>query len=130
MSLNNPMANMFSKILNAERVGKQDCVFGPISKKTEAVLEILKNYGYIHDFQQVKTPQGGYFNIKLSGRINKCGVVSPNFNVKHDGYEMYEKRFLPAKGLGLLIVTTTKGIMAHEAAKAKGLGGRLLGYCY
>jgi small subunit ribosomal protein S8 len=47
-----------------------------------------------------------------------------------DEYEKFEKRFLPAKGVGVLIVSTIKGIMTHEEAKGKTLGGRLIAYCY
>ena len=130
MSLNNPLANMMSKILNAEQVGKLECEISPISKKSQRVLQILKELGYIKDFKLVNTQQGGFFSIQLAGKINKCGVISPNFNVEKDGYETYEKRFLPAKGFGFLLVTTTEGVMTHKEAKEKGFGGRLIGYCY
>jgi len=130
MTLNNPIANMLSKILNAEKVGKADCEMRPYSKPAEKLLVILKEKGYITDFSSETGVQGGHFVVKLAGRINKCGVISPNFNVQKDGYEPYEKRFLPAKGFGILLVTTSKGVMTHEEALAKGLGGRLLGYCY
>ncbi|MBW2988330.1 30S ribosomal protein S8, partial [Candidatus Woesearchaeota archaeon] len=127
---NNPIANMMSKILNAEKIGKRECLFAPISKKSQKVLELLKREGYILDFKSISNQQGGYFVIKLGGKINKCGAISPNFNVKKDGYQVYEKRFLPAKGFGVLLVTTTQGIMTHIEAQEKGLGGRLLAYCY
>ncbi len=130
MSLNNPIANMMSKILNAEKVGKAECRTAPCSRPGEKLLNILKEKGYITDFTADHNTPGGIFIIKLAGKINKCGVISPNFNVHRDGYEPYEKRFLPAKGFGIILVTTAKGVMTHEEAISKGLGGRLLGYCY
>jgi small subunit ribosomal protein S8 len=50
--------------------------------------------------------------------------------VKRDGFEKYEKRFLPAFNYGILIVTTPNGVMTHEDAKKEGIGGRLLAYVY
>jgi len=119
---------MMSKILNSEIVGKRECSLTPFSKEGERVLEILKDKGYLADFKVIKNE--GKFVVQLNGKINKCGVISPNFNVKKAGYEAYEKRFLPAKDFGLLLVTTTQGIMTHTEAQDKGLGGRLIGYCY
>lgn len=130
MSLNQPLANIMSKMLNAERRGLHECVVGPFSTKAQRVLEILKAKGYIADFKILNDSPGGEFLVQLAGKINQCGVISPNFNVKKGGYTAYEKRFLPAQGFGILIVTTTQGIMDHREAQAKGLGGRLLGYCY
>jgi small subunit ribosomal protein S8 len=121
---------MMSKILNAELIGKHEVTIPPYSKQSERVLGILKEKGYLEDFKPTKNAQGGFFVVSLNGKINKCGVVAPNFNVKKEGFEPFEKRFLPAKGFGILILTTPKGLMTHNEAKEKGLGGRLLGYCY
>ncbi len=130
MALNNPLANIMSKIYNADKVGKTNVVVSPASKLSAKVLEILKAKGYLGAIKQIDTVQGGNFEIELVGKINKCGVISPNFNVKKEDFEGYEKRFLPAKGFGILLVTTTKGIMTHNEAKMQNLGGRLIGYCY
>ena len=62
--------------------------------------------------------------------INKCGVIRPRYNPKKDAYEKFEKRYLPAKDVGIIFVSTTQGIMPHYDAKKKGIGGRLIAYCY
>ena len=67
---------------------------------------------------------------ELKGNINKCGVIKPRHAVKKDEFEKFEKRYLPAKNFGILIVTTPKGIMTHYEAKELGIGGRLLAYMY
>ena len=66
----------------------------------------------------------------LEGNINKCGVIKPRHAVKKDEFEKFEKRYLPAKNFGILILTTPEGIMTHHDAKERGIGGRLLAYMY
>ena len=70
------------------------------------------------------------FKVELEGNINKCGVIKPRHAVKKDEFEKFEKRYLPAKNFGILIVTTPEGIMTHYEAKERGIGGRLLAYMY
>ena len=72
----------------------------------------------------------GQFKVELEGNINKCGVIKPRHAVKKDEFEKFEKRYLPAKNFGILIVTTPEGIMTHYEAKERGIGGRLLAYMY
>ncbi len=66
----------------------------------------------------------------LLGKVNKCGAIKPRFSVKKGGFEKFEKRYLPAKNFGMIIVSTSKGLMMHDEAKKKGLGGRLISYVY
>ena len=73
---------------------------------------------------------GGKIRIQLLGKINKCGVVSPRFAVAKSDYSLWERRFLPAVGIGILVVSTSKGIMTHTDAEKLNEGGRLLGYVY
>jgi len=68
--------------------------------------------------------------LNLTGNINKCGAIKPRFPVTIMDYEKFERRYLPAKNFGILMVSTSKGIMTHEEAKKKGLGGVLIAYCY
>ena len=70
------------------------------------------------------------FDIQLLGRINKCGVINPRFPIQKDEFEDEERAYLPARGFGILVVTTSEGVMTHEDAKEKSIGGRLLAYIY
>jgi len=54
----------------------------------------------------------------------------PRFSVSKDGYEEFEKRYLPSRDIGILVVTTNRGVMSHREAIKQGLGGKLLGYVY
>lgn len=128
--MNDPLANALSQILNSERIAKDEVCLKPRSSVLKRVLEIMNDEGYVGSSTDVEDGKGGIIRLSLLGRINKCGVIKPRFSIKRDGYEKFEKRFLPAKGFGLLIVSTNKGMMTHEAAKQNGLGGRLIAYVY
>jgi len=130
MSLNDPLANVLSHIYNCEKIGKKECVVTPISKIVKSVLNILKDNNYIKNFILEENKKGGFVKIELSGNINKCGVIKPRFSVTKIEYDKFGKRYLPAKDFGIIIVSTSKGIMVHKDAISKGIGGKLLAYCY
>ncbi|MGY5854741.1 MAG: 30S ribosomal protein S8 [Candidatus Thorarchaeota archaeon] len=130
MTLLDPLADAMSSIYNSELVGKADVVIAPASSLIERVLQVMQLNGYIGEFEKIDDGKSGRFRIQLMGRTNKCGVVKPRFPVKRDGFEKFEKRFLPAFNYGILIVTTPEGVMTHQDAKRKGIGGRLLAYVY
>lgn len=130
MALNDPLASVLSSIANYEKVGKKELEIKVSSKLIKKVLEVMKSRLYIGEYTTVKINGGEYLKINLLGNINRCGVIKPRFSVKKSNYEKFEKRFLPARGFGLLIVSTPKGLMIHEEAKEKGVGGRLIAYVY
>jgi small subunit ribosomal protein S8 len=123
------LANSLSKMLNSENARKREVLVSPAQKLLGQVLEIMREEGYIEGFEQVEGSPGG-FRVRLNGRINRCGAVKPRYSVRTTEYEKWEKRYLPAAGLGILIVSTPKGIMTHRRARELGLGGRLLAYVY
>ncbi|GBC75073.1 30S ribosomal protein S8 [archaeon HR06] len=124
------LANLFSTILNNEMRYKKECVVIPASKLCSEVLKVMQRYRYIGEFELIDDGLSGKFRIQLLGRITKCGVISPHFSVKKNEYSKWERQYLPAVGVGILIVTTSKGVMSQIEAQEKGLGGRLLGYVY
>ncbi|MEM4245404.1 MAG: 30S ribosomal protein S8 [Candidatus Nanoarchaeia archaeon] len=128
--LNDPLSNTLSNMLNAEKVGKTVCITKPSSKVIKEVLKIMMEKGYIKGFQEIDDGKGKMIKVELVGRINKCGVIKPRFSVTKKNYEKFEKRYLPASGFGIIIVSTSKGIMPYEEAKKKGIGGRLISYVY
>ncbi len=130
MVLNDPLANAMSNILNCEKKGKDTCIIRPNSKLTRKVLEIMKEGMYVGEYEEIKDGRGDMLKLNLLGNINKCGVVKPRHAVRANNFEKYEKRFLPAKDFGILIVSTTKGLMSHIEAKKKGVGGKLVAYVY
>ena len=130
MSLNDPLANMFSQVINCEKTGKEFCTIKPASKIMKKVLDIMREKMYVGSYEEIEDGKGGFLKINLLGKINKCGVIKPRFAVKIEGIEKFEKRFLPAKNFGILILSTNQGIMTNQEMMKKKIGGRLLGYCY
>ncbi len=130
MSLNNPLASALSAILNHERLGRKECSTRPSSKLIKTVLRIMNENGYIGSFSEVEDGRGNFLVVNLLGRINKCGVVSPRFSFSIEELPKFEKRFLPARDFGILIVSTSKGLMTHQEAKKNNIGGKLVSYCY
>ena len=124
------LANALSKIQNAETVGKDDCIIKPVSNLLRKVLDLIRTVGYIGEFEVIDDGRGGVLKLKLIGKINKCGAIKPRFSISKDNFEKFEKRYLPAKGFGVLIVSTTKGIMTHDQAKKLKIGGQLLAYVF
>ncbi len=125
-----PLANTLSTIWNNEMRGKKECITYPASKFVAEVLRVMQRAGYIGEFEYIDDGRGGKFRIQLLGRINKCGVIKPRFPVKKNEFEEWEKRYLPARDIGILIVSTPKGVMTHREAKKLGIGGVLVAYVY
>jgi len=130
MSMNDPLANALSHILNCEGLGKSECQIQNVSKVIQGILDICKENHYVGEYKVVDYGKGKVANLNLIGSINKCGSIKPRFAVKWSEFEKFEKRYLPAKGFGILIVSTNKGLMTHTQAFEKKLGGRLIAYCY
>jgi small subunit ribosomal protein S8 len=128
--LNDPLANALSTIKNAERKGKGKCIIQPSSKVIGGVLNLLKDRGYVGSYEYVDDGKAGIFQVDLIGSINNCGVIKPRYPIKRNDLDRWESRYLPARDFGLLILTTTEGIISHTDARKKGIGGKLLAYVY
>jgi small subunit ribosomal protein S8 len=111
------LADALITILNAEKTGKKTVTVKPASKIIANVLRTVQRAGYLGELEYIENNRGGMFDIQLLGRINKCGVIKPRFPVQKDKFEDE-------------VVTTPEGVMTHEDAKEKNIGGRLLAYIY
>ncbi|MCK4265690.1 MAG: 30S ribosomal protein S8 [Thermoplasmata archaeon] len=125
-----PLNDAMSAIKNAESAGKRDCVIKPSSKLIGRVLKVMQDGDYISQFEYIEDGRAGMFRVALNGNINSCGVIKPRFAVKKAELEKFEARYLPAQDFGMLILTTTKGVITHTQAKEIGVGGRLLAFVY
>lgn len=130
MALNDPLANSLSHLFNCEKEGKKECIVRNASGTIKKVLTLLHELQYIGDFEEIKNSKEVVLKISLTGTINRCGAIKPRFPVKKEDFEKYEKRFLPAKNFGVLVVSTSRGLMTHGQAIDQKLGGRLIAYCY
>ncbi len=125
-----PLADALSVIKNAESIGKPECTIRPASKLIGSVLKVMKDKGYVGEFEFVDDGKSGLFKVQLKGKINKCGIIRPRHAVKNVDFERWEKRFLPARGFGTIILTTPDGVMTHYEARENGIGGQLLAFVY
>ena len=86
--------------------------------------------GYIGEFEIIDDHRSNKIVIELNGRLNKCGVISPRFDVPVNEIEKWVVNLLPSRQFGHLILSTTYGIMTHEEARRKKTGGKILGFFY
>jgi small subunit ribosomal protein S8 len=130
MSLIDPVVESLTKIRNAETASKTECYLKPASNFLGEVLRVAKENEYIESFEKLE--KGGIisYKVNLNGKMNTCKAIKPRHAVKRDEYEKFEKRYLPARDVGLIVVSTSKGVMTHTQAKSKGLGGRLIAFMY
>ena len=126
----NVVSNLFTTLYNNEARRKKECLVSPSSKFASEILRVLQKYRFIGEFELIDDNRMGKFRIQLLAKINKCGIITPRYNLKKDEYLNWERQFLPAYNVGLLLVSTSKGIMSHHDAQIQGLGGVLIGYVY
>lgn len=127
------MVDIFSdavnKIKSYENSGRYDCIV-PSTKLIRAVLDTMKANKYIKDYTEIQEGKFKMLKVELSKRINDMGVIKPRHAVRFVDIQKYEMRYIPSDDFGILIVSTSAGIMTNRDAREKRLGGRLLAYVY
>jgi small subunit ribosomal protein S8 len=127
--LQDQLADVLSAIKNADKIGQKEIVTRA-SKEIKAVLEILHEKGYISSYEFLDNGKSGKFKIELKGKIIDCNVIKPRYATAVKEFEKWEKRYLPGREFGILILTTPKGFMDHKKAKEMNVGGKLVAFCY
>ncbi|MFH1257193.1 MAG: 30S ribosomal protein S8 [Candidatus Diapherotrites archaeon] len=130
MTLVDPIADALVNIKNHENASKKLCIVRPAAKLLGEILRVMQEQGYISTYEFVDDGREGLYKINLMGKINECKAIKPRYAVRKNEFERYEKRYLPAKDVGSLIVSTPRGVMTHNGAKEKEIGGRLIAYIY
>ncbi|KAF3329986.1 ras-related protein RABE1c-like protein [Carex littledalei] len=120
--LNDALKSMY----NAEKRGKRQVMIRPSSKVIIKFLIVMQKHGYIGEFEYVDDHRAGKIVVELNGRLNKCGVISPRFDVGVKDIESWTARLLPSRQFGYIVLTTSAGIMDHEEARRKNVGGKVL----
>ncbi|KAF4365443.1 hypothetical protein F8388_012808 [Cannabis sativa] len=174
--LNDALKSMY----NAEKRGKRQVMIRPSSKVIIKFLIVMQKHGYIGEFEYVDDHRSGKIVVELNGRLNKCGVISPRFDIGVKEIEGWTARLLPSRQgfsvykmlgclemlfratlneelylvnlrvsisvylilayihsslcnnlqFGYIVLTTSAGIMDHEEARRKNVGGKVLGFFY
>jgi len=121
------VADGLNMIKNAVKARKETIKIDRISNLLIEILKIMKQEGAVKKYKidsRSKTVE-----ITL-GELQECQAVKPRFTVQKDQIEKYRRRYLPARDIGTLIISTNKGLVTHEEAFEEKIGGCLIAYFY
>ncbi|OWM87550.1 40S ribosomal protein S15a-5-like [Punica granatum] len=122
------LSNALSSIVNAERRAKATVQLQPISAVVSSFLKIMKDRGYIKSFEVQDPHRVGKITVELQGRIKDCRALMYRQDLKAREIEHYRVRTLPTHQWGYVVMTTPEGILDHEEAMKRNVGGQVLGY--
>ena len=128
MAMTDPIADMLTRIRNANSAEHQT-VEMPASKMKAAVLEILKEEGFIKNYESIN--EGKQLRVVLKYGSNKERVITGIKRISKPGLRVYAgKEELPRVlgGLGIAVISTSKGVMSDKQARKIGLGGEVIAY--
>ncbi|PKM79458.1 MAG: 30S ribosomal protein S8 [Firmicutes bacterium HGW-Firmicutes-13] len=132
MTMTDPIADMLTRIRNANNV-HHDQVEIPASKLKLSLAQILKNEGFIRDYEYQKDSKQGVIRVYLKFTSKKERVITGLKRISKPGLRVYvNKDELPKVlgGLGIAIVSTPKGLMTDKEARKSGVGGEVLCYIW
>jgi small subunit ribosomal protein S8 len=132
MVMTDPIADMLTRIRNANQM-KHKTVDVPASKLKMEILNVLKQEGYIVDFERIDDGVQGTLKIKLKYLTNDERVVRGLKKISKPGLRVYAKMDdLPKvlNGLGIAIISTSKGIMTDRDARKNQVGGEVIAYVW
>lgn len=132
MVISDPIADMLTRIRNANTV-KHEIVDIPASNIKKAIAQILLDEGYIKSFDVIDDGAQGTIRVSLKYGSNKAKVITGLKRISKPGLRVYAKKEDIPKvlgGLGIAIISTSKGIMTDKAARTEGVGGEVLCYIW
>lgn len=121
------VADALNMMRNAKKARKEIVKVNRTSKLLIEILKIMKQHGAVKKYKiDLKNK---FVEITL-GDFMECKAIKPRFTVKKDQIEKYKRRYLPARNIGAIIISTNKGLMTHEEVFEEGMGGSLIAYFY
>ena len=132
MHITDPIADMLTRIRNANSA-RHDTVDVPASNMKKSIAQILLDEGYIKNFQVVEDGTQGVIHISLKYNAGKEKVISGLRRVSKPGLRVYvgaDELPRVLRGLGIAIVSTSKGVMTDKAARAAHVGGEVLAFVW
>uniref|UniRef100_A0A8C6RD84 Small ribosomal subunit protein uS8 n=1 Tax=Nannospalax galili TaxID=1026970 RepID=A0A8C6RD84_NANGA len=124
----NVLANALKSINSAEKRGKCQVLLRPCSKVIVRFLTVMMKHGYIGECEITDDYRAGKIVVNLTGRLNKCGVIRPRFDVQLKNLEKWQNNLLPPRQFGFIVLAASAGIRDHEEARQKHKGGKILGF--
>lgn len=132
MHITDPIADMLTRIRNANNA-KHETVDVPASNMKKSIAQILLDEGYIKSYQMVEDGTQGNIHIVLKYGPGKTRVITGLRRVSKPGLRVYagaEEMPSVIRGLGIAIVSTSKGVMTDKAARAANVGGEVLAFVW
>ena len=132
MTMTDPIADMLTRIRNANTVG-HETVEIPASKMKKSIAEILKEEGYITDFEVIEDDKQGMIKVTMKYGANKQKVITGIKKISKPGLKVYAKAGDVPKvlgGLGIAIISTSKGVISDKEARKLGVGGEVICYVW
>ncbi|SFH63888.1 30S ribosomal protein S8 [Selenomonas caprae] len=132
MAMTDPIADMLTRLRNANNVFHESVEI-PGSKVKTAIAEVLKEEGFINDYTFTEDGKQGVISVSLKYGPNREKVISGIKRISKPGLRQYAKHNeLPRVlgGLGIAIISTSKGIMSDKQARKAGLGGEVVAYVW
>ena len=120
------ISDALNQIMNAKKAGKPSVEVKHYSNFLLEILKIAKDKGYVDFKIDDKTKK---LKIDIL-EVMECKTIKPRFYVKKDELEKYMRRYLPARGFGIVLVSTSKGLMTHDQVQEENIGGSLVAYFY
>jgi len=118
------VADTLNEIMNAKRAGKSHVIVKRHSKLLVEVLKVAKKYGYVQEI----SVKGRELEIKFN--LNECKAIKPRFDVQIEDIDKYVRRYLPSRDFGIIIISTSSGLMTQQETIEKNIGGCLIAYFY
>ena len=119
------VSDALNQMMNALRAKHSSVTVKRHSKLLLSVLAIAKLKGYVRNYKV----DGNSLTVEF-GKLNGCNSIKPRFMVDVPAIDRYVARYLPAKHLGILIISTSQGLMTHQTAQDKNIGGSLIAYMF
>ena len=132
MSMSDPIADFLTRIRNAGMVF-HDKVEVPASRIKKELAELLKAEGYIKDVEYIADDKQGVIRMYLKYGPNRERVITGLKRISRPGLRVYAKKDEMPKvlgGLGIAVISTSKGIMSDKRARKEGLGGEVISYIW
>lgn len=132
MVVSDPIADLLTRIRNANMVN-HDRIEVPGSKLKKSIVQILKDEGFVRDFEWVENGHQGLIRVFLKYGPNKTKVISGLRRISKPGLRVYAKKDQVPKvlgGLGVAVLSTSRGIMTDKKARQEGVGGEVLCYIW
>ena len=121
------VADGLNMIRNARKARKENVKIMRISNALVEVLKIMKQEGAVKKYKIDAKEKSLSITI---GELNECKSIKPRFSCNIDQIEKYRRRYLPARNLGTMIISTNKGMITHKEAQEEQIGGSLIAYFY